>query len=260
VGTDAKKDIPLPDNVRRYYFPSVSHGGGPGGFSTTTGAVAGGCDLPTNPAPSAPMRAALMRSLVEWVTKGTPMPPSKYPTIADGTFVPNTTAAMGYPNIPGKPSPEHIQHPLLDYTLGPNFKYQNQSGYWTAVPTVKQVLPQLVPKVDADGNELAGVKSPLLMAPLGTYTGWNVMSAGPFKGQMCQFNSPIGGFIPFARTQAERAATGDPRLSLEERYRTHDGYVQAVSAAAHTLVKDGYLREADADAMIKQAEASSILR
>jgi len=260
VGTDAKKDIPLPDNVRRYYFPSVSHGGGPGGFSTTTGAVAGGCDLPTNPAPSAPMRAALMRSLVEWVTKGTPMPPSKYPTIADGTFVPNTTAAMGYPNIPGKPSPEHIQHPLLDYTLGPNFKYQNQSGYWTAVPTVKQVLPQLVPKVDADGNELAGVKSPLLMAPLGTYTGWNVMSAGPFKGQMCQFNSPIGGFIPFARTQAERAATGDPRLSLEERYRTHDGYVQAVSAAAHTLVKDGYLREVDADAMIKQAEASSILR
>ena len=55
-------------------------------------------------------------------------------------------------------------------------------------------------------------------------------------------------------------ATGDPRLSLEERYHTHDGYVQAVSAAAHTLVKDGYLREADADAMIKQAEASSILR
>jgi hypothetical protein len=260
VGTDAKKDIPLPDNVRRYFFSGVTHGGGQGGFSTATGAVAGGCDLPTNPAPSAPMRAALMRSFVDWVTKGTPMPPSKYPTVADGTFVPNTNAAMGFPNIPGKPSPEHIQYALLDYSLGPNFKYRDQSGYWTAVPTVKQALPELVPKVDADGNEVAGVKSPLQMAPLGTYTGWNVISAGPFKGQMCQFGSPVGGFIPFARTKAERTASGDPRLSLEERYHTHEGYVQAVTAAAHSLVKDGYLRDADAESMIKQADASTILR
>lgn len=260
VGTDAKKDIPLPDNVRRYYFPGVSHGGGPGGFSTTTGVVAGGCDLPTNPAPSAPMRTALLGSFVAWVTKGTPMPPSKYPTIADGTFVKNTAAAMGFPTIPGKPSPTGIQYAWLDYQLGPNFKFTDQSGYWTAIPTVKQVLPQLVPKVDADGNEVAGVKSPLQMAPLGTYTGWNVISAGPFKGQMCQFGSPVGGFIPFARTKAERTASGDPRLSLEERYQTHDGYVQAVTTAAHTLVKDGYLRESDANTMIKQAQDSAILR
>jgi hypothetical protein len=167
---------------------------------------------------------------------------------------------MGFHNIPGKPSPEHLQYPLLDYSLGPNFRYADASGYWTAVPTVKQVLPQLVPKVDADGNEVAGVKSPLEMAPLGTYTGWNVMSAGPFKGQMCQFNSPVGGFIPFARTKAERVASGDPRLSLEERYRTHDGYVQALAAAAASLVKDGYLRQQDADSMVKQAQASAILK
>jgi hypothetical protein len=122
------------------------------------------------------------------------------------------------------------------------------------------VLPQLVPKVDGDGNEIAGVKSPLQMAPLGTYTGWNVMSSGPFKGQMCLFASPVGGFIPFARTKAERLAASDPRLSLEERYHTHDGYVQAVSAAARELVKDGYLRQVDADAMIQQADASAILR
>jgi hypothetical protein len=260
VGTDAKKDIPLPENVRRYYFSGVSHGGGRGGFSTTTGAVAGGCDLPTNPAPSSEMRSALMQSLVDWVKTGRPMPPSKYPTIADGTLVKNTAAAMGFPNIPGKPSPEHIQHPLLNYALGPNYKYQDESGYWTAVPTIKGVLPQLVPKVDADGNEVAGVKSPLEMAPLGTYTGWNVMSAGPFKGQMCQFGSPVGGFIPFARTKSERIASGDPRLSLEERYQTHDGYVQAVTTAAAKLVKDGYLRETDADAMVKQAQTSAILR
>jgi hypothetical protein len=71
VGTAAKTDIPLPDNVRRYYFSGATHGGGPGGFNTTTGPVAGGCDLPLNPAPTAPMRSALLSSLTDWVTKGT---------------------------------------------------------------------------------------------------------------------------------------------------------------------------------------------
>ena len=54
VGTTAKKDIPLPENVRRYYFPGVSHGGGPGGFNTSTSPVkaAATCALATNQAPS----------------------------------------------------------------------------------------------------------------------------------------------------------------------------------------------------------------
>jgi hypothetical protein len=167
---------------------------------------------------------------------------------------------MGFPIIPGKPSPERLAYPLLDYDLGSRFDYKGQSGFLTTLPGVKRVLPQLVPKVDADGNEVGGVKSPLLMAPLGTYTGWNVMSSGPFKGQMCLFAAPVGGFIPFASTKAERLASGDPRLSLEERYQTHDGYVKALGGAARSLVTSGYLRQADADAMIAQAEASSVLR
>jgi Alpha/beta hydrolase domain len=259
VGTTAKADLPLPDNVRRYYFPGVTHGGGPGGFSTTSGPAAG-CELPANPAPAAPMRAALLARLTDWVARDAPMPPSRYPTLADGTLVADTIAAMGFPRIPGKPSPEHLVHPLLDYELGTHFSYQDQSGFLTKTPSIKQVLPLLVVKVDADGNEVAGVKSPLQMAPLGTYTGWNVLSSGVFKGQMCQFTSPIGGFIPFVKTKAERLASGDPRPSLEERYHTHDGYTQAVTAAAGKLVHDGFLRQADADAMIRQAEASDILR
>ena len=263
VGTTAKADIPLPENVRRYFFPGVTHGGGPGGFSLSPAAVTsvfGGCDLPMNPAPSSPMRSALMQSLVQWVTKGTPMPPSKYPTIAGGTLVQNTSAAMGFPNIPGRPSPDGLLYPLLDYDLGPHFNYKDASGFLVKVPTIKQVLPQLVVKVDADGNEVAGVKSPLEMAPLGTYTGWNVVSSGPFKGEMCLSASPVGGFIAFAKTKADRLASGDPRLSLEERYHTHDGYVQAVSGAAAKLVKEGYLRQSDADTMIAQAQSSSILK
>ena len=256
VGTDAKADIPLPENVRRYFFAGVTHGGGRGGFSSAETANAG-CALPANPAPSAPMRSALTKAFVAWVTNGTPMPPSRYPTIADGTLVQDTIAAMGFPRIPGRPSPENLVHPLLDYDLGPHFNYQDASGFLTAVPKVKRSLPQLVVKVDADGNEVAGIKSPLQMAALGTYTGWNVTASGPLKGHVCG-NS--GGFIPFAKTKAERLASGDPRLSLEERYRSHEEYVQAVGKAASKLVQERYLLQQDADAMIKQAEMSDVLR
>jgi hypothetical protein len=256
VGTDAVADIPLPDNVRRYYFAGVTHGGGRGGFSSVETANAA-CELPINPAPSAPMRAALTKAFVAWVTTGTPMPPSRYPTIAEKTLVPDTAEALGFPKIPARPSPVNLVHPLLDYDLGPHFNYQDASGVLTAIPTVKRSLPQLVVKVDADGNEVAGVKSPLEMAPLGTYTGWNVMAAGPLKGQVCG-NS--GGYIAFAKTRAERVASGDPRPSLEERYRSHDDYVQAVSKGASTLVRERFLLQQDADLMIKQAEASDVLR
>jgi hypothetical protein len=99
------------------------------------------------------------------------------------------------------------------------------------------------------------------MAPLGTYTGWNVISSGMFKGQLCHNNGTgVAGFIPFAVTKAERLASGDPRLSLEERYQTHDGYVKAVVVAADSLVKEGYLLRVDADAMIEQAKAGTVLK
>ncbi|HUP39078.1 MAG TPA: alpha/beta hydrolase domain-containing protein [Vicinamibacterales bacterium] len=259
VGTTATKDIPIPDNVRRYYFPGVSHGGGPGGFATRTNPVktAAPCALPTNPAPVGPMRTALISRLVAWVTKNTPMPASKYPTIADGTLVRNTNAAMGFPVIPGQPMPEGVQFPLVDYDLGPQFRYADQSGVLATLPIAKGTLPQLVVRVDADGNEVAGVKSPLLSAPLGTYTGWNVTTSGLYEGQLCgpPFGaSPIGGFIPFAKTKTERTASGDPRLSLEERYVDHAGYVRAVKAAADKLVSEGYLLADDAAVMVKQAQ------
>jgi Alpha/beta hydrolase domain len=207
-----------------------------------------------------PMRSALMRSFIAWVTTGAAMPASTYPRISDGTLVTPTRGAMGFPNIPGRPSPEGVIHPLLDYDLGTSFTYRDRSGVLTQIPSVKQSLPQLVPTVDADGNEIAGVKSPLEMAPLGTYTGWNAFSSGVFKGQMCIVNAPVGGFMPFATTQVERLASGDPRMSLEERYGTHDGYVKAVTAAANALVTKGFLLRAAADAMIAQAEASRVLR
>src|SRR5215471_15372517 len=103
VGTDVKADIPLPPNVRRYYFPGTLHGGGTGGFGhvgNDDDAENGNCVLPNNPNPERDTMKALTAVLVEWVMKGTPPPPSRFPRLDRGELVAPTQAAMGFPNIP----------------------------------------------------------------------------------------------------------------------------------------------------------------
>jgi hypothetical protein len=119
------------------------------------------------------------------------------------------------------------------------------------------VLPMWAPKVDADGNERGGVPVVLLDAPLGTYLGWNITASGFHKDQICNY---VGGMVPFARTAAERRANGDPRLSLEERYGSHDGYVDKVRAAAARAVEQKFLLPEDAQALIEAARTSAVLR
>ena len=113
-----------------------------------------------------------------------------------------------------------------------------------------------VPRVDADGNETGGVPVVLLGAPLGTYLGWNVVAEVFHQAKLCNY---AGGMIPFARTRADREAAGDPRLSLEERYKNHEGYVAAVRTAAAKAVAAGFLLQADADKLIADAAASNVL-
>jgi hypothetical protein len=257
VGTRADRDIPLPSNVRRYYFPGVSHGGGPGGFDPDPPQQSC-CELAPNPNPSSDTLRALQTALVDWVVKGTLPPPSQYPRLDRGELVAPTQAAMGFPIIPGAPFPDGILTPLFHYDLGPEFDYNDLSGVITVQPPpIRQTLPTVVPRVDADGNEVAGVASVLHQVPLGTYTGWNTSASGFYKGQI---RTNAGGFIPFAKTKAQRLASGDPRPSLEERYGTHEQYVAQVRAAAERLVWGRYLLQDDADRLIGQAEASKVLK
>ena len=118
-------------------------------------------------------------------------------------------------------------------------------------------MPQLVPRTDSDGNETSGIRSVLEQVPLGTYLGWNITADGYYKGRICGFS---GGYIPFARTRAEREATDDPRPSIEERYGTHLAYVAKVQASAADLVKRRLLLQMDADRLVREAEASNVLR
>ena len=277
VGTDGKADLPLPDSVRRYYIASTNHGGGAGGFDTSlpgaglpkAGAACPGNNfgagvLPANPVPHTQTVNALRVHFRDWVMKGTPPPPSRYPTLAGGTLAEAHKAAIGFPTLPGLrpsvPEPDFIM-PVHDYDWGPQFNAVDGSGVPTlAPPRIKQVLKMFAPKVDADGNELGGVPVVLLDAPLGTYLGWNITAGGerPFhKDQICNY---VGGMIPFARSAAERKAAGDPRPSLEERYGSHDGYVEAVRKAAARAYAEGFLLAPDAEALINAAQASAVLR
>jgi hypothetical protein len=277
TGTSADADIPLSDNIRRYYFASSPHGGGGGGFSVTPGPLPacssnnyGTGTFPTNPMPQTETVNALRFYFRQWVMNGTPPPPSRYPTLTGHNLVPPNQAAMGFPNLPAILASSNPNAPffdvssttipfvqaLLQYNWGPTLNYSDNIGYHSfEPPIVTRVLPQVVPRVDADGNEIGGVPVVLLQAPLGTYLGWNITSSGFHQGQVCNYT---GGWIPFANTLAERLVTGDPRLSLAERYGSHNGYVSKVSAAALNTFFQGFLLKADVGSLISQAQASNV--
>ncbi|MDB5946364.1 MAG: hypothetical protein JWQ33_1390, partial [Ramlibacter sp.] len=217
--------------------------------------------LPANPMPHAETVNALRLHFRNWVLRDIAPPPSRYPTLADGDLVQANRAALGFAALPGLrasvPEADFIM-PVHDYDWGPQFSAVDGSGVPTITPPrIRQVLKMLAPRVDADGNERGGVPVVLLDAPLGTYLGWNVTAAGFHKDQICNY---VGGMIPFARSAAQRRASQDSRLSLEERYGNHDGYVQAVRQAAQRAVQQGFLLEADAAVLLRQAQDSAVLR
>jgi hypothetical protein len=303
VGTSADRDIKLPGNVRRYYLPSSTHGGG-NGQTTENPAPAGAVNCPgnnwgrgtlrANPVPAAGLVNRVRAALRDWVMLDIDPPPSQWPTLKpldkavgrddarhDGhkrhhhkkwqpLLVEPTMKAMGFPKaVPGIPesifAPENFVFPVFDYDWGPKYDHSEASGIPTnAPPPIRHVIKTLVPRVDKDGNELGGVPTVQRDAPLGTYLGWNI-TAGPgdvgydgrpfHAGQVCNY---VGGMVPFFKTKAQRLAAGDPRLSLEERYGTHAGYVAAVTKAANNAYQKGYLLAADRDALIQQAIDSDV--
>jgi hypothetical protein len=210
-----------------------------------------------NPNDSTPYLRALVVALEQWVLEGTEPPPSQFPTLSEGTLVTPDATSIGWPAIPGVKYTGRINAlPLVDF--GPDFDARNMSGILRERPVVVsgKAYPVLVPKLDADGNEVAGVRPTTLQAPLATYTGWNLQRAGFAEDELCQ---NTGSYIVFRNTKAEREAAKDPRLSVEERYGDHKGYVEAVRQAAKRLVDERFLLSADAETIIATAENSSVL-
>ncbi len=253
------RDMADPDNVRFYLISGLSHGVG----NVTS---RGSCQQFLNPTSPFPALRALLMALDQWVVSGTAPPSSLVPRQSDGTAVMAVPRpghqtgvvpqqALGWPTIPGVTYTGVItSRYFLDF--GPMLS-QGIIIHYPPPLSGRTAYPHFVSKVDQDGNEIAGIRLPPVAAPIATTTGWALRRDGFGMNEGCEAN---GQHIPFTATKAARLAAGDPRLSLEERYGTHDGYVAAVARAAEKLERQRLLLHADVQAYIDHARASQVLR
>ena len=244
---DGLSDAKLGENVRVYMLAGLQHFSAP--FPPTK-------ENPGSPDSNAQQRynsnpvqwywRALITDMDQWVKDGTPPPPSTYPKIADATLVP--LGKWNFPTIPGVNKPHEAS---LAYHLdfGPQWKEGIVSF---EPPKVGNPFPVLVPQVDGDGNDLGGVRLPELQVPLATYTGWNLRD--PSIGAADLRLSFYGSFIPFAKTPAERQKSGDPRLSVAERYASRDEYLGKFAEATMKLIHERFLLPEDLPAMLERGE------
>jgi hypothetical protein len=249
------KDLPDSPFTRIYFMSSMQHG-------TGNGAAKGACQQLQNPLDSQAVQRALFTALDKWVTAGTSPPSSQVPKLSDGTLVKPDQNATGFPQIPGVTySSFKTTRYLLNY--GPDF-------YATGIPTINPpaftppyqdnpangpIYPSYVPKTDADGNDIAGIRLPEVQVPLATYTGWG-LRAGPHSNDGCEGS---GQYIPFPKTKADRLASGDPRLSIEERYGNSATYSSLLRDAVNHLVRLGFLLPSDAERAFSQ-NLNNVLR
>jgi hypothetical protein len=255
-----KTDLADHPMARLYLIASHQHGFGNPNSK-------GACQQLGNPLNSSPVQRALWEAMDQWSTKGTAPPPSSVPHLKDGTLVTTTAQnAVGFPKIPGVSyTGLKATRYLLNY--GPDFY---RTGVMTVNPPVMTppmfdnakngpIYPTYVPKTDADGNDIAGVRLPDVTVPLATYTGWS-LRAGDQAGDGCE---GTGQMIPFPKTKAERAASGDPRMSIEERYPSFAVYSAKIKAAVDDLVAKRLMLPEDAqpavDRLLKMGEATGAI-
>jgi hypothetical protein len=249
VHTDAfGADLPEHPQARIYLFASAQH------FAEPQGKPQIGLHRHlSNPLDTAPLLRALLDALDQWATHGTPPPASHIPRRAAGTLVPVTIVQARFPRLPG------VQCPAA-----PNRLYLQQysagfaAGIITPEPPVVDTTKEyavLVPLVDADGNDLPGIRTPHVTVPLATFTGWNLRPEGYGPKAMA---SITGSYFPLAFTAAQRHGTGDPRPALTERYRCRFDYIGQIARAAHALVEARLLLAEDADRYVERAMAEKM--
>ena len=226
VVTDTKGEpLAMPDNVQLYYLSSLQHAAAANAKSGMNPL----CTYPTNPLYAGPVLRALLIALERWIVEGTPPPASRYPSRADGTLVPPTIEMVGFPKIPGFSYGGLVHRPVVvDHSVMP--------------PAKQTAYPVFVPKTDADGNALAGIRLPTLAAPVATHVGWNLRKVGFAEGALC---GNFGSMLPFASTREERLKSNDPRPSLAERYPNPGDRAAAIERTARQLVQDRLLLEDD---------------
>jgi Alpha/beta hydrolase domain len=239
---DGRTDVAPADNTRIYMFAGGQHG--PGAFPPRRSI---GQQL-NNPNDYRWSMRALLVAMNRWVKDGSAPPSSRYPRIDARTLVP--LESLGFPALPGIGK---ATEPHKAYRVFYGLDFASKGIISVDPPEANGSYAILVPQVDADGNELAGVKMPEIAVPLATYTGWNLFN--PESGPVSLLSSMQGSYIPLARTRADRERANDPRPSIEERYQSRDQYLARVSAASKELVQQGYLLEPDIVKIVERADA-----
>ena len=233
-----QRDIGLHPHSRVYMVAGTQHGGRIG-LDTAPGQ----CANPRNPHNPAPALRALVVALDEWVVKGKLPPPSRVPTIAEGTLV--AAGAGKFPSIPGMQVATRTNAlPLFGDWIDPQ-------------PNASKVYRPLVAGIDADGNETSGIRLPDVAVPMGTYTGWNLYKSPFPEGELCDRD---GSYLAFAQSAGQRVAANDPRPAVAERYASNTDYRAKVRQVALTLVSQRLLLQEDADNYVSAAEKIDLAR
>lgn len=227
------QDLSDPAHVRHYLFSSFPHSGGRRQLGK------GICQQPRNPVSAGPGLRALLVALDEWVSHDREPPESQIPRREDGTLVPALPQEdLGFPNIPGV----HYEGLMSTGDLL-EFGEDSENGILTRLPPrISAPYPAFVPKTDADGHDIAGIRFPEIEVPRATHTGWATRGLAYAGNDLCDAS---GQRIEFPRTKAERLKTNDPRLSIAERYPTDEDYMRRLTNAARDLRNQRFLLEED---------------
>ena len=238
---DGMKDVPLAPTSRLYFLAGTAHASG------VLPLARGYFRQFTNFAEQRWVSRALLLDLHAWAHNAAEPPPSQYPTVSNDELV--ALRNVRFPTIPSFPFATYMpQVWRMDY--GP--RYGTARVISIEPPRLGAPYQVLVPQVDADGNDLTGIRLPEVAVPLGTYTGWNVTV--PAFRELGYLGGLIGGFEPFALTRQERERSGDARLSVAERYPARTDYLDRVRRAANDLVRQRFLRGEDVSAVLERAE------
>jgi Alpha/beta hydrolase domain len=215
------RDVALPPNVRGYLIAGTQHGG-----KANMPRDNGPCVNPRNWHDPMPAVRTLLVALDEWVVTDREPPPSCLPSIADKSLVAAEDVAL--PAVPGlrRPAGANDVYPLND---------------WVDPRPPARAWRALVPQVDADGNEIAGIRLPDIAVPRGTFTGWNLYRAPYPEGELADRE---GTFIAFADSEAP---SGDPRPPIAERYGSETGYAERLKRAVDELRSTRFLLAEDAE-------------
>jgi hypothetical protein len=237
---DGMHDAPMMDNARVYHFAGAQHLPDPFPPPVENG------QQPNNPNDFSWMMRALLLAMNRWVTDGTPAPPSRFLSVEKHEVV--KPEDVRWPAIPGVAFPQ-VPHLAYRVDYGPLF--ESEGIVTKEPPVVGTPYPVFVPQVDADGNEIGALRMPEIVAPLATYTGWNLYNAE--NGPTDVISHMSGSFIPFPRTRAERERNDDPRLSIEERYKSRAEYLGLIADATLELIAQGYLVDGDMPEIVDAA-------